>query len=180
MTPTLVPGRNQVKYLSLGPNIYGKVDTLYATYTYFTTEKQGNVRRSEEVITQLSTSLFSTTKLPASITLDSVIVRNSAEENVQLSPQEASALKDQFLGAGSSGSSKPSSVIDSRPPAGVSVDPSVLSSIKESFSAAQSTFSSSNGGGVRPSTPPVTDLNLPSTGPSIVRPPQGQGSSCEC
>ncbi len=28
------------KYLSLGPNIYGLVKTIYATYTYYTTNSQ--------------------------------------------------------------------------------------------------------------------------------------------
>ena len=28
------------KYLSLGPNIYGLVKTIYATYTYYTTDGQ--------------------------------------------------------------------------------------------------------------------------------------------
>ena len=52
--PTLlVPGENQVKYLSLGPNIYGKIKTLFATYTYFTTDVLGSVAKSMEVITQV-------------------------------------------------------------------------------------------------------------------------------
>ena len=49
----LVPGENQVKYLSLGPNIYGKIKTLFATYTYFTTDVLGSVAKSMEVITQV-------------------------------------------------------------------------------------------------------------------------------
>ena len=50
----LVPGENQVKYLSLGPDIYGKIKTLFATYTYFTTDVLGSVAKSMEVITQVS------------------------------------------------------------------------------------------------------------------------------
>ena len=49
----LVPGENQVKYLSLGPDIYGKIKTLFATYTYFTTDVLGSVAKSMEVITQV-------------------------------------------------------------------------------------------------------------------------------
>ena len=47
----------QEKYLSLGPNIYGLVKTLYTTYTYF----NGIGIDSREVIAQESTSVFSTT-----------------------------------------------------------------------------------------------------------------------
>ena len=63
----LVRGDPEEKYLSLGPNIYGLVKTFYATYTYLTTDPQGQADQSLEVITQVSTSFFSTTSLPASI-----------------------------------------------------------------------------------------------------------------
>ncbi len=51
---SLVDGRNEYKYLSLGPNIYGKVKTHFQTYTYFTTGPAGAVKESREVITQVS------------------------------------------------------------------------------------------------------------------------------
>ena len=70
--PSIVPlirGDPQEKYLSLGPNIYGLVKTFYATYTYLTTNPLGLSDQSLEVITQVSTKIFSTTRLPDSISL---------------------------------------------------------------------------------------------------------------
>ena len=61
LTPTIEESP-QEKYLSLGPNIYGLVKTLFTTFTY----NNGLGRDSLEVITQTSTRVFSTTKLPAS------------------------------------------------------------------------------------------------------------------
>ena len=55
---TLVPGKNEYKYLSLGPNIYGKVKTLFQTYTFFSTNNAGAVTESKKIVSQVSTSLF--------------------------------------------------------------------------------------------------------------------------
>jgi len=60
IAPSFQDNPNEM-YLSLGPNIYGKIKTLFATYTYFSTGK------SREVITQVSTSIFSTSQLPSSM-----------------------------------------------------------------------------------------------------------------
>ena len=69
----LVRGDPQEKYLSLGPNIYGLVKTFYATYTYLTTNPIGGATdESLEVITQVSTKIFSTSRLPASISLATI------------------------------------------------------------------------------------------------------------
>ena len=64
LTPTIEESP-QEKYLSLGPNIYGLVKTLFTTFTY----NNGLGRDSLEVITQTSTRVFSTTSLPSSITI---------------------------------------------------------------------------------------------------------------
>ena len=93
-------GQAQEKYLSLGPDIYGKIKTLFTTFTYFTTDLLGSVAKSMEVITQVSTSLFSTTSLPPSITLASSINvdgQNINNNNVQLSADELQSIKESYL-----------------------------------------------------------------------------------
>jgi hypothetical protein len=107
--------------VSLGANIYGKVRTLFATYTYFTTDLAGSIAKSMEVITQVrqrnlefpvrprrftfsdqvSTSIFSTTKLPPSLTEVENIPVEIEGTRVQLSPAELLALKESFLGSSS-------------------------------------------------------------------------------
>ena len=170
----LVPGKNQEKFLSLGPNIYGKIKTLFTTFTYFTTDLLGSVAKSMEVITQVSTSLFSTTKLPPSITLAS----SSVKQNVQLSADELQSLKESYLSSNdfqtqSPGDLTPSGqnsgaqlegVISSKPGAGIIWDKPYLSSLKESFEASLSSASS---------TPdrPESDVNLPDEGPGVIQPP---------
>ena len=92
-------GQAQEKYLSLGPDIYGKIKTLFTTFTYFTTDLLGSVAKSMEVITQVSTSLFSTTSLPPSITLASSINVDGQNNNnnVQLSADELQSIKESYL-----------------------------------------------------------------------------------
>ena len=168
----LVPGPNQVKYLSLGPNIYGKIKTLFATYTYFTTDVLGSVAKSMEVITQVSTSLFSTSRLPGNVQL-----QTEATKNVQLGADELQSLKESYLdknkqSASSAPSIEPSQgdegIIATKPgPAGILWDKPYLSSLKESFEASLEAASASNG-----APEPPTDINLPENGPSgILRPP---------
>ena len=47
------PSSEDERIVSLGANIYGKVRTLFATYTYFTTDLAGTIAKSMEVITQV-------------------------------------------------------------------------------------------------------------------------------
>jgi hypothetical protein len=42
------------KYLSLGPNIYGLVKTIYATYTYYTTNSQVRASNIQFLLTCIS------------------------------------------------------------------------------------------------------------------------------
>ncbi len=175
------PPSHDVKYISLGPNIYGQVRTLFATYTYFTIDDAGEVEESSEVIKQVSTSLFSTTALPKSVTIDSGF---NLGAQVQLTPDEATSLKSAFQS-----STPPSVTSGTLPTAQPQIDPS-----SESDSAANTRPSSSGGGGSsettlsspssqsssgtggsRPSVPPtspITAINLPSGGaPAVTRPP---------
>ena len=48
------PASGDEKIVSLGANIYGKVRTLFATFTYFTTDLAGTIAKSMEVITQVN------------------------------------------------------------------------------------------------------------------------------
>ena len=57
---TLVPGKNEYKYLSLGPNIFGKVKTLFQTYTFFSTNNAGAVTESKKVVTQVRLAFYTT------------------------------------------------------------------------------------------------------------------------
>ena len=165
----------QEKYLSLGPNIYGLVKTLYTTYTYF----NGIGIDSREVITQESTSVFSTTSLPATISIapSPSLPSITPSASVQLDRDTLLSLKQQFVSQQSQ-----LSTIDSVEPsftatyapddikATVSLSSSTnlkpdntdLSSIKESY---QSELSSTT------SKPPVgTDVNVPPSANTLIRP----------
>ena len=158
--PTLVPGDGQVKYLSLGPNIYGKIKTLFATYTYFTTDLLGSVAKSMEVITQVSTSLFSTSQLPPSINLEASL---TATANVQLNADQLQSLKESYLNNQPEVTS--GGVISTKPSSGTGViwDKPYLSSLKESYQASLSASASSDN--------PPTDVNLPVNGAGGITPP---------
>ena len=94
--PTLAPTIQESpkeKYLSLGPNIYGLVKTFYATYTY----NNGLAGESMEVITQVSTSLFSASKLPASISVSKPIQSIATTTALQLNQDTLLSLKQSFL-----------------------------------------------------------------------------------
>lgn len=164
----LVPGENQVKYLSLGPNIYGKIKTLFATYTYFTTDVLGSVAKSMEVITQVSTSLFSTTRLPDTIRLEPT-------KTVQLSPDQLLSLKQSYVENqqqtvdSSLGTNKDdiqdSGIIATKPGAALLWDKPYLSSLKESFESSLASEATSK---------PDTDINLPENGPLGITPPPSE------
>ena len=171
--PTLVPGDGQVKYLSLGPNIYGKIKTLFATYTYFTTDLLGSVAKSMEVITQVSTSLFSTSKLPPTINLEAQI---TATSQVQLNADQLQSLKESYLNNQDSTNDELASgvegqnegVISTKPGTGVIWDKPYLSSLKESYQASLSSASSEG------ENAPPTDLNLPVNGAGGITPPPSE------
>ena len=85
------------KYLSVGPNIYGLVKTFYATYTYYTANPQGLSDQSLEVITQVSTSFFSTSKLPSSIIVSTPSKEIVPTASLQLDKDSLLSIKQSFI-----------------------------------------------------------------------------------
>ena len=166
----------QEKYLSLGPNIYGLVKTLYTTYTYF----NGIGKDSREVITQESTSVFSTTSLPASITIapSPPLPSITPSASLQLDRDTLLSLKQQYISQISSSVSdtvEPSftatyapddtgATISSSSATPVIPDTTHLSSIKESYQSQISGTTTSSSQSV------VTDVNVPSSANTVIRP----------
>ena len=192
---------NEFKYLSLGPNIYGKIKTLFQTYTYFTTDFGGRVEESKEIITQVSTSLFSTTRLPASISIAGAPVVQPPK-SVQLDKDELISIKESFLASGnkptstaqgSSSAASPGSLGSSSTAASsasVTPVPSLVSSqtegeedspvINTKPSGVSAGFDKDHLNSLKSSYQsnlpdeqrvPTTDLNLPAGGPQGIRPP---------
>ena len=93
----LIHAEPQEKYLSLGPNIYGLVKTFYATYTYYTTNQQGIADESREVITQVSTSILSTTSLPSSIQVSTPTLDITPTASLQLDKDSLLSIKQSFV-----------------------------------------------------------------------------------
>ena len=95
LAPSIQEAPQGPKYLSLGPNIYGLVKTFYATYTY----NNGQSGESKEVITQVSTSLFSTSALPASISISRPVEAIASTSVLQLDAESLQSLKESFIQA---------------------------------------------------------------------------------
>ena len=144
LTPTIEESP-QEKYLSLGPNIYGLVKTLFTTFTY----NNGLGRDSLEVITQTSTRVFSTTELPSSITIAPSPPRQSltsvTSSSVQLDRDTLLSLKQQFV------SQQSSELPD--------VTPTSTATYVQSNSELPSTSSSQ-----------LETVNLPEGGNTVIRP----------
>ena len=156
------------KYISLSSNIYGLVKTLYTTYTY---HNGLNGKDSREVITQESTSWFSTTALPASITiapsppLPPITATSTA--SLQLDRDTLLSIKNQYLSQQSSASDsvEPSFTATYAPDSSATVsstatplvpDSSELSSIKDSFVSSLESVQ--------------TEVNVPSSVTTVIRP----------
>ena len=157
------------KYISLSSNIYGLVKTLYTTYTY---HNGLNGKDSREVITQESTSWFSTTALPASITiapsppLPPISATNTA--SLQLDRDTLLSIKNQYLSQQSSASdsvepsftatyapdSSSTPVSSSATP--LAPDTSELSSIKDSLVSSLESVQ--------------TEVNVPASVTTVIRP----------
>jgi len=194
--PTLAPTIQESpkeKYLSLGPNIYGLVKTFYATYTY----NNGIAGESREVITQVSTSLFSATDLPASISVSKPYAAIASTASLQLDQDTLLSLKQSFINQQGlttdlqpsltatyvqSSANGPAVQSSLAPTPSLGWDNTYLSSLKESF---QSQLSTSSLETTQPDNRPVTnepiidnvkpkpvqtDVNLPTGGNTIVRP----------
>ena len=173
-----------VKYSSLGPNIYARIKTLFDTLTFTYTDLSGSLATSKEIITQTSTSLFSTTKLPPTVTLDGADSPGIGTR-VQLSPSRLAEIKQSFLD-GKTEITKVNpitqttlvnndGILSTKPGASLIWDKPYLSSLKDSYQSSINAASSSDSIGTSASsTPkdiPVTDVDLPGNGPPILRPP---------
>ena len=156
------------KYISLSSNIYGLVKTLYTTYTY---HNGLNGKDSREVITQESTSWFSTTALPASITIapSPPLPAISSTASLQLDRDTLLSIKNQYLSQQSSASAtdsvEPSFTATYAPDSSATVsstatplapDSEQLSSIKDSFVSSLESVQ--------------TEVNVPSSGNTVIRP----------
>ena len=170
-----------VKYSSLGPNIYAKIKTMLDTLTFTYTDLYGSLATSKEIITQTSTSLFSTTSLPATVSLDGA---DGVGTSVQLSPSRLAEIKQSFLDGKTeitnvNPSTQTALVSDgieaTKPGASLIWDKPYLSSLKDSYqssiNAATTSESSIASSASKPSNAPLTDVNLPGNGPPILRPP---------
>ena len=127
-------------YVQLGPNLYGKLRTLFATATYFITNSAGQVTSKRLVVPQVSTeTIGSIDSLPIealiepSVPVVQGIDTTAAPGSQILSAEQLSALKQSFI-AGLSQTTSLASGTSS-----VILSPEQLSSLKESFLASQST-----------------------------------------
>ena len=181
------PHQQLVKYSSLGPNIYAKIRTMFDTLTFTYTNLAGTLATSREIITQTSTSLFSTTKLPASITVEEP---SPAEfgTSVQLSPSRLAEIKQSFLdGATEITNVEPTiqatlssnGILATNPGASLIGDKPYLSSLKDSYQSSIDAASTESlpSGALKPTDIPVTDLDLPGNGAPILRPPGNKSVS---
>jgi len=159
------------KYLSVGPNIYGLVKTFYATYTYYTTNPQGLSDQSLEVITQVSTSFFSTSQLPSSIVVSMPSKEIVPTASLQLDKDSLLSIKQSFiLEQGQiSGDIQPS----------LTVSDVTQTQLAEDGLSSQVSVSSSSLLLLQTSSPeqslldnlPETDISIPVSSAPITRPP---------
>ena len=176
---------SRIKYSSLGPNIYAKIMTMLDTLTFTYTNRVGSLATSKEVIIQTSTSLFSTTRLPATITLEGE-KSQAIGSRVQLSPSRLAEIKQSFLDGKTEitnvnptiQTSLINGILATKPGASLIWDKPYLSSLKDSYqssiNAASSSGSSVGVSATQPDETPLTDLDLPGNGPPILRPPGKQ------
>merc|ERR1711971_1018226 len=116
-----------------------------------TTDVLGSVAKSMEVLVAVSTSLFSTSKLPQTVDVE------TATKGVQLNADQLQSLKQSFVNANKPNTATPSidsssnqddldsGIISSKPGAGLLWDKPYLSSLKESFEASLADASVSGG-----------------------------------
>ena len=128
-------------YIQLGPNLYGKLRTLFATATYFITNSaNGQVTSKRLVVPQVSTetigpfdSLPAEALIEPSVPVVQEIDTTAAPGSQILSAAQLSALKQSFLAGVSPATSLTSGT------SSVILTPEQLSSLKDSFLAGQST-----------------------------------------
>lgn len=177
---------SRTKYSSLGPNIYAKIMTMLDTLTFTFTDVTGRLATSKEIITQTSTSLFSTTRLPATISLEGGDSQ-AIGSRIQLSPSRLAEIKQSYLDGKTDivnvdptvQTSLFNGILATKPGASLIWDKPYLSSLKESYqssiNAASSSGSSVGVSVAEPTETPLTDVDLPGNGPPVLRPPGSNG-----
>ena len=170
----LIDQSPEEKYLSFGPNIYGLVKTYYATYTYYTTNQLGLSDESREVITQVSTSIFSTTDLPASISVATLVPEIQPSASLQLDKDSLLSIKQSFIAGQFSDSPSLTASYVQLSENGPAVQQTVLSSfdrpelsIDEQLDITPATIGFTS---VLQSVAPVNVINVPDTQIPITRP----------
>ncbi|XP_046643778.1 mucin-17-like isoform X4 [Daphnia pulicaria] len=120
-------------YVQLGPNLYGKLRTLFATATYFITNSAGEISSKRLVVPQVSTEMVPLDSIPSEALIEPSIPVLSDIEVTEvptgssqiLTPEQLQSLKLSFLaGQQSSAANVQPSLI---------LSPEHLSSLKESF-----------------------------------------------
>jgi len=158
------------KYLSLGPNIYGMVKTFYATYTY----NNGQEGESKEVITQVSTSLFSTTALPASISVSRPSDPIAQTSRVQLDADTLLSLKESFV------QSELAPSLTATYTQGSPGGPAIPATVEPSWGSGENTYLTSLQESLQSQqevTSAPTTVNQPPSAPTIVRPTPSSSST---
>lgn len=121
-------------YVKLGPNLYGKLRTLFATATYFITNSVGEVTSKRLVVPQVTTETVPLSIIPT----DAVIEPSSPLPEIEttpvptssqiLSPAQLQSLKESFLAG------QQSTTVTNKPSI---LSPEQLNSLKESFLASK-------------------------------------------
>ncbi|KAK4020739.1 hypothetical protein OUZ56_002690 [Daphnia magna] len=134
-TSTKVPGDQKTRptYIQLGPNLYGKLRTLFATATYYITNSAGDISSKRLVVPQVTTDVVPLDSIPSEALIEPSIPALSDIEvtavpsgsNQVLTPEQLQSLKLSFL------ASQQSSAVNIQP--SLILSPEHLSSLKESF-----------------------------------------------
>ena len=157
-------------YVQLGPNLYGKLRTLFATATYYITNSAGQVTSKSLVVPQITTETVPLESIPSEALIEPSLPVLSDIETTPvpsssqiLTADQLQALKQSFLaGQQSTVTLQPSLILS----------PEQLSSIKESFLASQPGVSPTSIGEIDSSTDPeLTDSSTDPTGDGF-QPPE--------
>lgn len=150
-------------YVQLGPNLYGKLRTLFATATYYITNSVGEVTSKRLVVPQVTTETVPLDSIPSEALIEPSLPSISDIEATAgptpsqiLTADQLQSLKQSFLaGQTSTATLQPSLILS----------PEQLTSLKESFLASKPTIPSTEIGDSDSSTDAeVTDI---STDPTI-------------
>ncbi len=120
-------------YVQLGPNLYGKLRTLFATATYYITNSAGEISSKRLVVPQVTTEMVPLDSIPSEALIepsipvlsDIEVTEVPAGSSQILTPEQLQSLKLSFLAG------QQSSAVNVQP--SLILSPEHLSSLKESF-----------------------------------------------